>query len=91
MTENHFKTRLLRHEVQIGLWLALADAYSTEICAGSGFDWLLIDGEHAPPFVRVGDEDRAGAPRARDHDGDEADGVGAGDDGRPTGVRCPRS
>ena len=51
-TENHFKARLLRHEVQIGLWLALADAYSTEICAGSGFDWLLIDGEHAPNDVR---------------------------------------
>jgi 4-hydroxy-2-oxoheptanedioate aldolase len=26
----------------------LASAYSTEICAGAGFDWLLLDGEHAP-------------------------------------------
>ena len=33
---------------QIGLWLALANSYSVEICAGSGFDWLLFDGEHGP-------------------------------------------
>jgi 4-hydroxy-2-oxoheptanedioate aldolase len=26
----------------------LANAYTTEICAGAGFDWLLLDGEHAP-------------------------------------------
>ncbi|TAM47364.1 MAG: 2-dehydro-3-deoxyglucarate aldolase, partial [Burkholderiaceae bacterium] len=37
---------------QIGLWLSLADAYSTELCAGAGFDWLLLDGEHAPNDVR---------------------------------------
>ena len=37
---------------QIGLWLALADSYCAEISAGAGFDWLLIDGEHAPNDVR---------------------------------------
>ncbi len=37
----------------IGLWLALADSYSAELCAGSGFDWLLIDGEHAPFDLRT--------------------------------------
>ena len=42
----------MRGETQIGLWLALADAYSAELCGGSGFDWLLIDGEHAPNDVR---------------------------------------
>ena len=31
---------------------ALADAYSAELCAGAGFDWLLIDGEHAPNDLR---------------------------------------
>ena len=51
-TENLFKARLLRGELQIGLWLALASAYSAELCAGSGFDWLLIDGEHAPNDIR---------------------------------------
>ncbi len=51
-TKNTFKTRLRAGETQIGLWLALADSYSAEICAGAGFDWLLIDGEHAPNDLR---------------------------------------
>ena len=49
---NLFKRRLLAKERQIGLWLALADAYCAEICAGAGFDWVLIDGEHAPNDLR---------------------------------------
>jgi 4-hydroxy-2-oxoheptanedioate aldolase len=49
---NRFKQALANKEAQIGLWLGLADAYTTEICAGAGFDWLLIDGEHAPNDVR---------------------------------------
>jgi 4-hydroxy-2-oxoheptanedioate aldolase len=31
----------------------MADAYSAEICAGSGFDWLLLDGEHSPLDLRT--------------------------------------
>lgn len=45
---NTFKQALQTPAAQIGLWLSLTSAYSTEICAGAGFDWLLIDGEHAP-------------------------------------------
>ncbi|MGO4395658.1 aldolase/citrate lyase family protein [Variovorax sp. M-6] len=45
---NPFKQALVEKRAQIGLWLGLADAYSAEICAGAGFDWLLIDGEHSP-------------------------------------------
>ena len=30
----------------------LADPVCAEICAGAGFDWLVIDGEHAPNDVR---------------------------------------
>ncbi|RYZ06237.1 MAG: 4-hydroxy-2-oxoheptanedioate aldolase [Comamonadaceae bacterium] len=45
---NVFKQALKDKRPQIGLWLGLADAYSAEICAGAGFDWLLIDGEHSP-------------------------------------------
>lgn len=45
---NPFKQALLQKQLQIGLWLGLASSYTTEICAGAGFDWLLIDGEHAP-------------------------------------------
>ena len=45
---NPFKRALAEKRAQIGLWLGLAGNYSTEICAGAGFDWLLIDNEHAP-------------------------------------------
>ena len=45
---NPFKTAILAGRQQIGLWVSLASAYSTEVVAGSGFDWLLIDGEHSP-------------------------------------------
>ena len=48
MPENGFKLALRSRRLQIGLWLGLADPYAAELCAGSGFDWLLIDGEHAP-------------------------------------------
>lgn len=49
---NPFKQALLEGRTQIGLWVALADAYSTELVAGIGYDWLLLDGEHAPNDVR---------------------------------------
>lgn len=45
---NPFKRALATRKRQIGLWAALANSYCAEICAGAGFDWLLIDGEHAP-------------------------------------------
>ncbi len=50
---NTFKAALKSGErAQIGLWLGLADPICAEICAGAGFDWLLIDGEHAPNDIR---------------------------------------
>ena len=49
---NSFKQALQQGRTQIGLWAALANAYSTELIAGIGFDWLLLDGEHAPNDVR---------------------------------------
>ena len=45
---NIFKDAIAAGRPQIGLWQALANPYAAEICAGAGFDWLLIDGEHAP-------------------------------------------
>jgi 4-hydroxy-2-oxoheptanedioate aldolase len=45
---NAFKTALRAGRPQIGLWLGLADAYVSELCASTGFDWLAIDAEHAP-------------------------------------------
>jgi 4-hydroxy-2-oxoheptanedioate aldolase len=50
---NTFKQALQNKQAQIGLWMSLADSYATEITAGAGFDWLLIDGEHAPNDLRT--------------------------------------
>jgi 4-hydroxy-2-oxoheptanedioate aldolase len=49
---NPFKQALAQKRVQYGLWVGLASHYTTEICAGAGFDWLLLDGEHSPNDVR---------------------------------------
>ena len=35
-------------EAKYGLWLGMANPSASEICAGCGFDWLLIDAEHGP-------------------------------------------
>lgn len=53
LQNNAFKAALKSGQrAQIGLWLGLTDPICAEICAGAGFDWLLIDGEHAPNDVR---------------------------------------
>jgi 4-hydroxy-2-oxoheptanedioate aldolase len=48
---NQFKHALNEKKVQIGLWLSLASSYSAEVIAPANFDWLLLDGEHAPNTV----------------------------------------
>lgn len=50
--ENLFKKRLLAGETLIGCWVALGDAYAAELMGTAGFDWLVIDGEHAPNDIR---------------------------------------
>jgi 4-hydroxy-2-oxoheptanedioate aldolase len=52
MPHNAFKRALGEPGVQLGLWVGLGDAYAAEVVAGAGFDWLLVDGEHAPNDVR---------------------------------------
>ena len=49
---NPFKTALAAGQPRIGLWLSMADPYLAEAAATCGYDWLLIDGEHAPNDVR---------------------------------------
>lgn len=49
---NPFKDALLADEPLIGLWLALGSPYAAELCATTGFDWLLVDGEHGPHDLR---------------------------------------
>lgn len=50
---NGFKHAIMAGTPQIGLWQALANSYTAEICAGAGYDWLLFDGEHAPNTVQT--------------------------------------
>lgn len=45
---NAFRAALARGEERIGFWQGLTSAETVEISAHAGFDWLLLDGEHAP-------------------------------------------
>ena len=44
---NQFKQDMLERKKLIGCWAALGNPISTEILGLAGFDWLLLDGEHA--------------------------------------------
>lgn len=48
---NAFKAAIKAGRTQLGLWLICANPYTAEIGATSGYDWLLIDGEHGPNDV----------------------------------------
>lgn len=45
---NTFKRGIHAGEQQIGLWCSVPSNFTVEILAGSGFQWLLLDTEHAP-------------------------------------------
>src|SRR6516225_9795623 len=49
---NPFKAALAQRRKQVGFWLSMADPYLAEVSATAGFDWLLIDSEHAPNDLR---------------------------------------
>jgi 4-hydroxy-2-oxoheptanedioate aldolase len=49
---NSFRKALAARQPQVGLWLSMADPYLAEVSATAGFDWLLVDGEHAPNDLR---------------------------------------
>ena len=48
---NSFRRRLRAGEPLIGCWCSLANITTTEMLGLAGFDWLLLDGEHAPNDV----------------------------------------
>ncbi|WP_170464430.1 aldolase/citrate lyase family protein [Ruegeria arenilitoris] len=50
--KNSFKAALTAGHPQIGCWIGMANAYAAEIAATADFDWLLVDGEHAPNDLR---------------------------------------
>ncbi|HEX3775445.1 MAG TPA: 2-dehydro-3-deoxyglucarate aldolase [Polyangiaceae bacterium] len=45
---NAFRRDLRANRPLFGCWCSLASNITTEILGYAGFDWLLIDGEHAP-------------------------------------------
>jgi 4-hydroxy-2-oxoheptanedioate aldolase len=53
MPRNALKRALREGRPQIGLWSALPTHNTVEVLAGSGFDWLLLDTEHAPADLQV--------------------------------------
>ena len=48
LPQNLFKQALAQGRLQIGLWSALASNIVAEIIGDAGFDWILLDTEHAP-------------------------------------------
>jgi len=51
--KNRLKSALQDDRTLIGCWAGFADPYPTEVLATAGFDWLVIDGEHAPNDLRT--------------------------------------
>lgn len=49
---NPFKQALTRGETQIGCWMSMAEPACAEVMGTASFDWLVVDGEHAPNDVR---------------------------------------
>ena len=45
---NSFRRNMQARKTLIGCWASLASNITTEILGYAGFDWVLIDGEHAP-------------------------------------------
>jgi len=45
---NTFRNALREGRAQIGCWVGFADPNVAEALATCGYDWLLLDGEHAP-------------------------------------------
>lgn len=46
--DNPFTHALRAHQKQLGLWISLSSAFAAEVTAPAGYDWALIDMEHAP-------------------------------------------
>lgn len=53
LTKNMFKAAIKAGRQQIGLWSSLPDPIVAEVLGGCGFDWLLLDTEHATNDLRT--------------------------------------
>ncbi len=47
LPRNAFKAALRAGRPQIGLWCQISDTNIAEMLAGTGYDWMLFDGEHS--------------------------------------------
>ena len=50
---NRFREKILASEKQIGMWSGMSNPVSAELIGLAGFDWILLDGEHAPTDVPI--------------------------------------
>jgi len=53
MNANPFAQALGNKERQIGLWVSLCDGFAAEVVSTAGYDWALLDMEHAPNSIRT--------------------------------------
>ncbi len=53
LPKNHLKAALKAGKPQIGLWASIPSNYTAEVIAGAGFDWILLDTEHAPSDIET--------------------------------------
>lgn len=45
---NRFRQQLLNRERMIGFWSSMTNSTTVEVAGLAGYDWMLLDGEHAP-------------------------------------------
>ncbi len=51
LKNNEFKRALQAGRAQIGVWSTIPSPFVSELVAGSGYDWVLLDTEHTPTDV----------------------------------------
>ena len=62
---NRFKQRLKAKQTQLGIWASFANHIAAEVISTTGYDFMVIDGEHAPNTIAtIADQLRviAGSP-----------------------------
>ncbi|MDA5556570.1 HpcH/HpaI aldolase family protein [Shimia sp. MMG029] len=58
--KNTFKAALAAKQPQIGCWMSFGSPLAAELMSTTGFDWLVLDGEHAPnDLLSITDQLRA--------------------------------
>lgn len=51
LPRNRFKHAIAKGELQIGLWAGLCSPIAADILCDANYDWLVVDGEHAPNML----------------------------------------